>query len=1132
MLGNHAGPSMTIRIKSLILVFITACILAVIGTALTIFIVLPRFAQLEQRDAVNELQRLDETLAAYIRGLRPVANQWSDWDDAYAFVQDGNQAFKDTNLTEASLRNTDVDTLAYLDFGGHLVGAATLRPPAQGPLPPSLLSLMPGLLNDVRAGKDRFGPIAVDGAVYAFGAVPVLTSTSKGEPRGVLIILREFTPAVVDAIMAPVSLRVTMTALASVRSGAERSVVEVSSTALRCSSIVAGIDGRPAAVLTLDLPRPVHALGRETLRELLVAGIISLGLVAGLLLFLLERSVLRRIVRLGREVAAQELQPGIRITIEGGDEVASLAQVVERTVSTSREAATRAEANQQRYRMLFQRSADAILVVDGDAILDVNRAAARLFGAPSRRALSEIPFSRLVDGSTRQVPADGYDSGSRPAIPRAGKTSSDKLSEWTMYALDGRIVLAEVREAVVEIEGREAVQVLVRDVTDRRQGEAERRMLAGLLEATSDCILVADARGRVAFLNGSARMRLGVKPDEDLSQQHVSSFFAPISREAQEQVALPLARQGGVWRGETELLARDGSVFPASQVLVSVADEQGAITHLGSLLRDITVERQRESQLLKAHAAAEEAVRAKSSFLAIMSHELRTPLNGVIGMTSLLQESELSGESRELVDTIKICADNLLSLINDILDLSKIEAEGIDLERIRVNLRELVESAVLIVAEPALGKGLEIGCLVDPLVPDAILGDPTRLRQVLINLLGNAVKFTDKGEVLLQVSPAPAESRDPPGSMRLTFTIRDTGIGIAPEVLPRLFKPFVQGDDSTTRRHGGTGLGLAISQRLTQLMGSEIHVASTPDQGSVFTFTILLPVAQEATAHPAIRLASATVVVVESNPTARRIASAILASSHARVIEVPSIVQAVAAMRSGRIDLMLCGQQVADGDARELVEAIRFERGGARTGVVVMVPVFQRTKDQLLSQTGADALVVKPLRSANLVQVLEGVLERRMRDESVVSESVSEPTPVSGFSGKRILVVEDNQTNRTLALRILEVLGLRAVTVTSGLEALETLATETFDLVLMDCQMPDIDGLEATRLFREREARETALFRRSHAGHRHPRAVIVAVTAHAMGGDRERCIAAGMDDYLSKPYTIEDLRQMLEKWIG
>jgi CheY-like chemotaxis protein len=291
-------------------------------------------------------------------------------------------------------------------------------------------------------------------------------------------------------------------------------------------------------------------------------------------------------------------------------------------------------------------------------------------------------------------------------------------------------------------------------------------------------------------------------------------------------------------------------------------------------------------------------------------------------------------------------------------------------------------------------------------------------------------------------------------------------------------------------------------------------------------------VAQAATAQPAVRLATATVVVVESNPTARRIASFMLAASQARVIEVPSIVQAVAAMRTGQIDLMLCGQQVADGDARELVEAIRFERGGARTGVVVMVPVFQRTKDQILSQTGADALVVKPLRSANLLQVLEGVLEQRMHDDSVVSESVSAPTPVSGFSGKRILVVEDNPTNRTLALRILELLGLRAVAVASGREALATLATETFDLVLMDCQMPGIDGLEVTRLFREREASETALFRRSHAGHRDPRTVIVAVTAHAMGGDRERCIAAGMDDYLSKPYTIDHLRQMLEKWIG
>ncbi len=1120
---------MTIRMKSLLLVLITAGLLAVIGCVLVYVIVLERFSELERKDAEAQVQRLRDVLQDGLEAQRAVALQWSNWDDAYRFVQQRNPEFITVNLVPSALRDSRVDTLAYLDFAGHLLGSMTNRP-TDG-LPPNLLGHLPTLLTEVRADHAQVGLVAVDGLVYALVALPVVNSkdTAGIEPKGVLLSVRELTPEVTGLLTRSLQVPVTLSAMPSAPAAAV-TVDLLDAEHLRCRALLTGLDGRPAAIATIELPRPVNALARRTLRELLVAGTIAIGTVSTLLLVLLEMSVLRRIVRLGREVAEQEKDPARRLTVDGRDEVSYLAGVVDRTVARQREATFRAESSQQRYLLLFQRSADAIMVIDGDTIIDVNRAAARLFGAPSRKALMELPFARLVDGSTPvEMGAAGGSSATRPPIvSRPAKTTTDRLSQWTMFAIDGRQIQAEVREAVLELDGREVVQLLIRDVTERFKAEAERRLLASLVEATTDCVLVADGRGRTVFLNEAARRMLGVPDEEEVSHIPVQEFFAPDIRQVQVEIAWPAARSNGVWRGETELVARDGRTVPASQVLVAVTNDEAQVTHLGSLLRDITVERERERQLDHTRRLAEDAVKAKSNFLAVMSHELRTPLNGVIGMSSLLQESELPEEHRELVDTIKLCADNLLALINDILDLSKIEATGVELESIRFNLREVVESAVMIVAEPAMSKGLEIGCLVGSGVPEMVQGDPTRLRQVLVNLLGNAVKFTDQGEVVVSVGHLPPQEGDPAGSLRLAFDVKDSGIGIAPDVVPRLFKPFVQADDSTTRRHGGTGLGLAISQRLVSFMGGTISVVSVPAQGSVFTFVVSLPVVRDAEDGHPFNLSRHTVLVADPNLTSRQITCTMLAAWGARVVEVPSVQQAEEAIRSGRISLVLTAQVLSDGEAADLVRVLRSGREGRLVPIALLVPAFMRRKDAVLKHTGADELVIKPLRSSLLQQTIQQLL-----DDSAARQLIMPPvTTVPGIAGKRVLIVEDNSTNRLLAVRILDVLGLHSVAVNSGAEALDTLAVETFDLVLMDCQMPELDGIEATRLFREREARETALMRRVTAGHAQPRAVIIAVTAYAMAGDRERCLAAGMDDYLSKPYTIDDLRGMLEKWVG
>jgi two-component system sensor histidine kinase/response regulator len=1118
---------MSIRVKSILLVLLAATLLAALATILIIVIVLRRFNELERTLAEHELDSVTQTVTAMLKSQRTVALQWSNWTDAYNYVQQPDQNFAAKNLVPSAVVDSHVTTIAYLDFNGRLLGWVSSRAADMPPYPNNLFVLAPELLPEIKAGREQVGLIASDGLIYALTLLPVFDSDGKGEPRGVCMLLRELDRSALneftESALPPVALTIATS------NQPPRSIDVVDDERLRGRIQLIGLDGRVAAQATMELPRPVDLLARRTMRELVVCGILALLGFTGFLMWLLERTVLRRIVRLGREISAQEKESSARITVDGSDELGYLAGVVDRTVARQRETAHRAEASQQRYRMLFQRSADPILVVDGDTILDANRAAARLFGAPSRRVLMETPFSKLVDGSTHR-PSNGQEASSatRAALPpRTGKTSSDKLNEWTMFALDGRAIEAEVREAVLEIDGREAVQVLIRDVTERRKAEAERRLLAGLIEATTDCVVVGDAQGNTAFLNSAARRMLAIPEQEILGKIPVETFFSTASREIQRNTAQPLAHNHGVWRGETELVSRDGRNVPVSQVLIAVLDDLGHVTHLGSLLRDISVERERESQLVIARHTAEDAVRAKSSFLAIMSHELRTPLNGVIGMTSLLQESDLPQEHAELVDTVKMCADNLLVLINDILDLSKIEAGGLELENISFDVRELVESAVTIVAEQAMGKGLEIGCLVDSGVPAHVSGDPTRLRQIIVNLLGNAVKFTERGEVLLSVHHhAPPEGASA-GSVRLSFAVKDTGIGIPAEVVPRLFRPFVQGDDSTTRKHGGTGLGLAISQRLVSCMGGDIAVISSLGQGSTFTFNVVLPVVPGETCEIHPDLAKSTVLVADPSPTSRQIASTMLSAWGCRTLEVPSIHQAVDAIRSGRIVAVLTAQYLSDGDARDLVQAIRAERAGERVGIALLAPIFQRHKERLLVTTGATALVVKPLRNANLLTTMNQLLT------GAPPVTINAPTVKrKGLAGKRVLVVEDNATNRMLALRILEVLGLRSSAVSCGEEALDTLAVETYDLVLMDCQMPKLDGIEATKLFREREARETALMRRMDAGHLNRRACIVAVTAHAMAGDRERCLGVGMDDYLAKPYTIDDLRKMLEKWIG
>ncbi len=658
-----------------------------------------------------------------------------------------------------------------------------------------------------------------------------------------------------------------------------------------------------------------------------------------------------------------------------------------------------------------------------------------------------------------------------------------------------------------------------------REAEARARLL---LESSGEGIFGIDMRGLCTFINSAAAEMLGYRAEDVLGRDaHALFHHTRPDGSPYPEEDCPIFRTIEVGKGcrvdDEDLWRRDGTAFPTEYASYPLRDGDGEITGAVVNFTDITDRKLVERELKRAHEASQAATRAKSEFLANMSHEIRTPLNGIVGMTELALDTVLSPEQREYLGMVKLSADHLLNVINDILDFSKIEAGKLDLERVDFDLRDTLDDTVATLAMRAHKKGLELADHVAVDVPDALVGDPHRLRQVIVNLLGNAIKFTERGEVVLRVEVRSQTEEE----AIVHFAVSDTGIGISPEQQQKLFRAFSQADTSTTRKYGGTGLGLAISARLVEMMGGTIELESEVGRGSTFHFTLRLgrargPVTRATPAEPA-QVHGLPVLVVDDNATNRLILHEMLTRWGMKPTAVEGGREALAALDKARGDgvpfaLVLLDGMMPEMDGFTLAERIRGNSELVGATLMMLSSANRREDAARCEALDVASYLTKPVRQSTLLDAIMTALGPSLSLEGR-TPSTSRPVPGGGLRPLRLLLAEDNAVNQRLAVGVLEKRGHHVVVVGNGREALAALDRESFDAVLMDVQMPEMDGFEATAAIRARE---------SPIGVHTP---IIAMTAHAMKGDRERCLAEGMDSYVSKPLRPQELFDVLEQLV-
>jgi two-component system sensor histidine kinase/response regulator len=804
-------------------------------------------------------------------------------------------------------------------------------------------------------------------------------------------------------------------------------------------------------------------------------------------------------------------------------------------------------ASEERYRTLFEGAAEGILVADIESkqFKYVNPAICRILGYTAEE------LTRLSLADIHPKEALDYVVAEFEAMARGEKTLSPEIPG---LRKDGSVIYTSVASAPLVIDGRKCIVGFFTDITERRRAEEalqeSEKLYRALIETSPDAILLADTNTNFIMVNQMAVRLYGYQNVGEMIGKTFLDHIAPEERPRLFEHFKKTLQTGNSQTIEHTALKKDGSLFSAEVNASMLVDTQGRPQGTIAIVRDITERKQAEEALGRTMEALEQtntqlkasieradqmtieartADATKSEFLANMSHEIRTPMNGIIGMTGLLVDTELTEEQRQYAKIIRTSGEALLGLINNILDFSKIEARKLDLEILDFDLRATLEDTAELLAVKAQEKGLNLVCLVEPEVPVLLRGDPGRLRQIIFNMGGNAIKFTQQGGVTLRASLEAEDERQ----VTVRFAVSDTGIGIPLGKQEILFSPFTQVDGSTTRKYGGTGLGLAISRQLVELMGGAIGLKSEEGQGATFWFTAVFekqPAGRILEPAPLADLAGVRVLVVDDHDNNRLLVTTLLKSWDCRFSEAADGEAALDLLRKAAragdpypvalLDMYMPGMTGA-----ELGRRIKEDSEICGTRLIMMTSLGERGDAARLTALGFAGYLPKPLRQSQLRDCLALVLGRDETPQATDSPAAGLVTrhTVSETQKRRarILLAEDNATNQLVALKILEKLGYRADAVANGQEAIAALQNIPYDLVLMDCQMPEMDGFEATPLIRG-----------GNSGVRDSAIPIIAMTAYAMKGDRERCLDAGMSDYLSKPVQPKELAAALERWLN
>lgn len=814
----------------------------------------------------------------------------------------------------------------------------------------------------------------------------------------------------------------------------------------------------------------------------------------------------------GRKIYVQVLKAPVK---DAADNIIGI-QGMFWDVSAREVAQAKLHESEARKNAIFEAALDAMILIDhGGRVIEFNPAAEKTFGY-SRQEVLGMEMSELLahpdSRSRHKENLKRYESSQEQGSLMGRRMESPLLRK------NGEVFLAEIAMQPIPMQATSSFAIMLRDITEQKRSEEALRQsnqrFRRLVDSDIVGIIIFNRDGLISEANHAFLEMVGYNRSQ-LSRNEISynKLTPPEYRALDERAFQELQKKGKCTPWEKELVCSDGSRVAVLIGLTQLDDR--SMTCLGFVL-DISAQKATESQLQLAKEAADAANRAKSAFLANMSHEIRTPMNAIIGMTELVLDTSLSAGQREYLDIVQQSAESLLSILNDILDFSKIEAGKLEVSLVKFRLRDCVGGALQTLAIQAARKGLELICDIRPNVPDRLIGDSARLRQIIVNLVGNALKFTNQGEVILRVQLQEMfENR-----IILHFEVQDSGIGIPLDKRETMFRAFEQGHSSMTRKYGGTGLGLAISAKLVELLDGRIWFESELGKGTTFHFTAIMRLVQQPSGQGT-ELKGAPVLVVDDHPLSRQTLGELLASWGLEPTLASNAEEALEMLRvptspPDRYGMYLIDAVMPRVDGFQLAKTIRQEFPQLQVPILMLLSSNNRIKDlHMCEELGIRAHVTKPVNHSELFDIIAEFIEVLNAHDN--SGGRIAPQAQLVHQSCNILLVEDSLFNQKLAVGLLEKHGHRVVVANNGLEGVEMLSEKDFDLILMDIQMPEMDGLEATRFIRENE-RGT--------GEHIP---IIAMTAQAMMGDRERCLEAGMDAYLVKPIRARQLYETIDQ---